>query len=112
VSSFRKPITGKRFASPTWNKGRKTEGADSPIQFTASVQPLTNKELVALPEGQRERARFKLYTSFQLLTVVRGDSGHAADQVQIESEWYEITQVGIWKNDVIPHYKAIASLLG
>ena len=113
MSSFRQPLTGKRFAAPTIVKGRKTaEGTESPLSFTASVQPLSPKELNALPEGERESAKFKLYTDFALRTVVTGDAGTNPDQVQINSEWYDVTGVDVWGNNVIPHYKVIVSKLG
>ena len=111
-SSFRQPLVGKRFASATWEDGQKTEGAETDINFTASVQPLRPNELQALPEGKRESATFRLYTDFALRTTVRGSGGTSADRVQINGEWYEIIAVDVWQNNVINHYKAIARLIG
>jgi len=110
MSSFRKTLTGKTFASGTWVKGIFTEGSATEFEFTASVQPLTPKELNALPEGERKLARFRLFTSYRLKTADDSDDKKSPDQVQIEGQWYTVTGIDIWQNKVIPHYKAIVSL--
>jgi hypothetical protein len=111
VSSFRTyTIDGKRFAAGSNDKGRYVPGADSDIQFTASVQPLSGHEKLTLPEGVREKSAYRLYTSFQLFTSREGDN-KKADRVTLFGETYEIIRVDVWQNKVIPHYKAIASLI-
>jgi len=111
MSSFRTYIlSGIRYAASTRVKGQVSPGATSSIEFTASVQPLTGKEKLALPEGVRENATYRLYTDYELKTA--DESGNKkADRVTIFSKTYEIIIVEIWQNKVIPHYKAIASLI-
>jgi hypothetical protein len=111
MSSFRvHTITGIRFATGTREKGRYVPGADSPIEFKASVQPLSGHEKLTLPEGIREKSAYRLYTSFQLYTS-QEDDDKKADRVTLFDDVYEIIRVDVWQNQVIPHYKAIASLI-
>lgn len=111
MSSFRTyTLDGKRFAASVNVKGRWTDGAEAAFQFTASVQPLKGNELLTLPEGLREKETYKLYTSTQLFTARENDD-KKPDKVQIFGKTFEIIKVEIWQNKVIPHYKAIASLI-
>ena len=111
MSSFRTyTITGKRYAASTNTKGRWVDGADSPISFKASVQPLRGNELLTLPEGQREKETYRLYTSFQLFTANESDK-KKPDRVTIFDKEFDIIKVDVWQNKVIPHYKAIESLI-
>lgn len=111
MSSFRVyTISGTRYGIGTWTKGKYTPGTSSSIQFTASVQPLSGREKLTLPEGVREKVEYKLYTDFQLLTVDEKTSKNA-DRVVLFGKTYEIVKVEIWQNKVIPHYKALASLI-
>lgn len=107
----RLPLIGKRFAAGTTEKGRYTEGSDSAINFTASVQPLRPNELAALPEGKRENAQFKLFTDFVLKTI-DAINKTSADRVEIDSEFYEVISVEKWGNNIIPYYKAVVGLIG
>ena len=107
-SSFRKALVVKRHAAGTWNKGRYTEGAQSDINITASVQPATPEEMNLLPEGRSISETFRLYTSTKLLPA-NSSAGINADIVIIDGENYEVLSCATWQNDVINHYKAIVS---
>lgn len=103
-------ITGKRKSASTNVDGRFTPGSQTDISFKASIQPLNGKELESLPEGRREKDTYNIYTDFQLRTV--DEEGNTnPDQVDIFGQSFEIIKVDTWKNNVIPHYKAIASLI-
>ena len=111
MSSFRTyTIAGKRYAASSFDKGRWTDGSESDISFKASVQPLKGNELLTLPEGYREKETYRLYTSFQLLTADEKNK-KIPDRVTIFGKKFDIIKVDIWQNKVIPHYKAIASLV-
>jgi hypothetical protein len=109
VSSFRTyTLDGKRFAASSNVKGRWTDGATTPFTFVASVQPLKGNELLVLPEGQREKETYKLYTTYQLRTADE-PAKKKPDKIQIFSKTFEVISVEPWQNKVIPHYKAIVS---
>jgi len=109
LGSFSQPLVGERFNGVgTWVKGEYTESASSPINFEASIQPTSQKDMLTLPEGRRDRETYRLYTDFELKTADEVSKVNA-DRVTIMGKIYEIIQVGIWRNNVIPHYKALAS---
>ena len=111
MSSFRVyTLSGTRYAAGSWTKGIYAPGTSSPIQFTASVQPLSGREKLTLPEGAREKAEYRLYTSFELQTL-NEKAVKSADRVTLFGKLYEIIRVEPWQNNIIPHYKAIASLI-
>ncbi len=111
MSSFRKyTIDAKRFAASSNVKGRWTDGTETPFTFAASVQPLKGNELLTLPEGQREKESYKLYTSTQLFTANESEK-KKPDKIQLFDKTFEVIIVEPWQNSVIPHYKAIVSLI-
>lgn len=111
TSSFRTyDIDGVRYDAGTMDKGRYVPGATSPITFSASVQPLSGAEKATLPEGIRERESYRLYTDFELHTSNEKEK-KKADRIVLFNKTFEIVRANIWQNKVIPHYKAIASLI-
>lgn len=110
-SSFRSyTLDGKRFGPDTNNKGRMVPGTETPFIFTASVQPLRGHELETLPENQRDRESYRLYTDFQLQTVDTTNKLRP-DRIQLFNKTFEVIRIDIWQNNVIPHYKAIMSVV-
>lgn len=109
MSMFRvHTITGTRYAASTVLKGQSTPGATSAIGFTSSVQPMSGKEKLSLPEGVREKTIYKLYTSFALRTASEKNKTKA-DRVTVFGDLFEVIKVDTWQNKVIPHYKALVS---
>lgn len=86
------------------------EGVDpQPFTIQASVQPLMGRELQALDEGRRQRAAVRLYTEFQLRPVADGKN---PDRLTLDGQDFEVISVEDWtKGGMIPHFKAVASLL-
>lgn len=111
MTGFRQALTGYRYnAADTFTKGIRTAASKSTISFTASVQPMGAKDMLALPEGRRDREAFRLYTDFELKTSDESTLVNA-DQVTVRGHLYEVISVEIWQNNVIPYYKAIVSRL-
>lgn len=110
TSSFRQSISGTRFDPDTNVKGRLVPGGSSPLNFTASVQPLSGDENLTLPESLRESQNYWLYTDTKLQTTDEKNKTKA-DQVTLFSKTFQIIRVEAWQNGVIPHYKALASLI-
>ncbi len=99
--------------------GRWTEASAAPFTIQGSVQPLKGREMEALPEGRRAGSVFKIYTDTKLRTV--DDKAQAnPDRITFRVpafdstaplRTYEVIQVFEWQNGIVPHYKAIVSLL-
>lgn len=101
-------LTGTRFAAGTrGNNGRYTKGATSPLSFTGNHQPLTDADLLLLPEGEREKKVRKIYTTFALRPAsVNGQT--SADHVVIDGETFEVFRVKTYNMGVLDHHKVIA----
>jgi hypothetical protein len=82
------------------------------IPATASVQPL-GKDVALVPEGRRDKAEFKFYSS----TEIYGVTTQNPDQVTVLKApftgiVYEVININDWQNNatfnIINHYKFIA----
>ena len=82
------------------------------IPATASVQPL-GKDVKLVPEGRRDAAEFKFYTS----TEIFGVTAQNPDQVTVLKApftgiVYEVIQINDWQNNanfnITNHYKFVA----
>jgi hypothetical protein len=115
----RRPISCLRPAGTYDAHGRWEEGAGKPFTIEASVQPIRPRDLLSLPEGRRASAAFRLYTDYRLRTV---DDKAAANPDRVTFRvpsydataplrTYEVIAVEEWQNGIVPHYKAIVSLL-
>lgn len=67
----------------------------STVNVLAAVQPLTGPELVRLPEGDRERAVFKVYSADEIRT---------RDEIAVSGVTYQLQNVEPWSG----HWKAVA----
>lgn len=99
--------------------GRWSESSSAPFTIQGSVQPLKGRELEALPEGRRAGSNFKIYTDTRLRTVddkAQKNPDRLTFRVPAHDSTaplltYEVIQVFEWQNGIVPHYKAIVSLL-
>ena len=89
-------------------KGIYQEPGTSDFAAKASLQPLRPEELVNLPEAQRNRKSYKVYTEVELKTAV--ENGAPADILIFSGTEYEIQGVEQWVTPGLdlPHYKSIA----
>lgn len=75
-----------------------------PKNFTASIQPLSGRQLASLPEGQSAEDTRVVYTTFELRT--RGPA-NAPDIVLYNDEQWRVYQVLPWEGlSGSPHYVA------
>lgn len=104
INPFRNySLTVKRKAGASFVSGRWTGGSESDIAIKCSVQPLSEKELVSLPEGRRTRENYRIFTDTELFTV----DAQNPDEVIYLGERYEVYTVGKWQNQIINHYTYI-----
>jgi len=105
---FRRAITGSRKANGAFVEGMLVEGAETPFTFYGSIQPLSGKDMLSLPEGRRDRETYLIYTSTELMSV-DVDGAQNPDIVIINGNDFEVIQVEAWQNGIYNHYKAVAS---
>lgn len=102
---FRRSLTGYRVTPGQYVDGIWQDGTESEITVTASVQPTSNDDVEALPEGRRQARNYTLITDDDL----RGLTDANPDQVEIEGERYEVSAIQLWANGIIPHKRAVVT---
>ena len=70
-----------------------------------SIQPLSGKELLLLPEGERTRRYVKGYTATELKTASHAES-RMADRVADGDVEYEVQNIETW-GSALSHFKVI-----
>lgn len=92
--------TFTRTAKGSFTNGRYTKGATSNFSAIASIQPVTGRELQALPEAYHEKEVKIVFTKTAL------QAGTHPDQVTIDSVLYEVFKVEKWDAFGDTHYRA------
>jgi len=75
--------------------GELIEGTETDFEVVGSLQPMTDRELLALPEGQRTRATWKLYVSEPAESLRTVDQGAetVADKVDVDGVLMSVLKV-------------------
>ena len=68
-------------------------------KLRGSVQPAKGDDLKLLPEGRREEATVSVYTR---------DDIRNGDLLTIRGDVYEVLNVQVWDNNILPHRQALA----
>jgi hypothetical protein len=102
--AFRKPQTIKRKAVGAYVDGVWIDGATSQFTISASVQPLSDQDLVNLPSGRRESDIVKMYCADNLLEG-GATIGQEPDILVWLGKDYEITSKSVRQMGVLPHYR-------
>ena len=97
-------VTRRRFASGSrGSDGRWTKGAATDTSISMGVQPLSDRELQRLPEGERQSQQLKGYTAADVRTVDdRASPQVDADQIIVDSVVYEVRDV-VEQTSLLPH---------
>lgn len=104
ITSFNNgPFTVTRTAAPTYDKGRQVKGAGTTFDVDGCIQPLTDRELLILPEGKRTKETRKLYTDAVLYPV----GSAPGDRVSVDGEMFEVYSKSGYPGSDIPHYKYV-----
>lgn len=96
IDAFSEEVIVTRANTPSTTKGRKTdEGAKETFTASGSFQPMTQKELMRLPEGQRNSGRSKFYSACELLTVELSTC-NTPDELEVNGVAYQVDKVDDW----------------
>lgn len=76
------------------------------MQVVGSLQPLTAKEALLLPESERNRESFNLFTEIELFPASE-DGLRVADIVSVEGEDFLVRSVVRWRNVDLPYFKSL-----
>lgn len=99
IDSFAEDVTVIRHGSGAWSGPEYTEGSETELDIRMSVQPLTGKELMNLPEAQRTKRMIKGYTDTELMTANEATK-QKADTVIYNNTTFEVQTVERWRGDM------------
>lgn len=113
MSVFNPSLTGKvslivrRYTKGTRAKnGSYIPGGSTTFNIIANHQPLTDEEMLLLPEAKRQKQVRKVYTASELKPVdVENDI--KADEINIDGSEYVVFKVQNYNMGVLDHFKAI-----
>ncbi len=96
IENFSETVTVNRESAGTYSSGVYVPGSSSLFAIQMSVQPLSGKELLNLPEAQRTRRQIKGYTATELFTASEALS-QKADIVSYDDSTFEVQDVEQWE---------------
>jgi hypothetical protein len=95
---FTQAVTVNRVAPGSYVDGLWVDGANSATAISAAVQPLSDRDRQALPEGIRTMELLKLYTTFQLRTADE-KAGLSADDIVFQGDTYKVVALTNWTSN-------------
>ena len=91
--------TVTREATGSYVAGRWNAGVSSTFPVDACIQPVTGKDLQALPEGFHASNSKVMFSKVELKTVSE-DPKMSADLVTVKGEDYQVLQVQDWERSL------------
>jgi hypothetical protein len=104
IGIFRRPYTIRRRGEQKLVKGYAVSG-DSEFTAMLNIQPLSAKELLALPEGERTVGRVKSFGADALLSADE-HSRTPGDLLYYSGKWYECKSCVHWTHTPLAHYES------
>lgn len=95
-----------RAGTVIWKEGKPVEDKKSTYKMTGNVQPVQGRDLLLVPEAQRTKENFYVWTEQNELTpklndhVIREGVWY---QVQNIENWGSYTKIRMTREDVGPH---------
>ena len=103
------PIDLIRKTAGSYVDGEWVEGAETTVTIDVNIQPLKPSELLILPEADRSRQWWKVYSASEIRMDKQGASGWAADEFIYQGDRYKVMKVENYSMGVLNHYRALAA---
>nr|BFD67492.1 hypothetical protein HAGR004_25140 [Bdellovibrio sp. HAGR004] len=101
VYSVRRPVTNGYYLEGVYQPS-----AIETVQVIGSLQPLSPKESLLLPENDRNRESYNLFTDVEL-SPASEDGLRVADLVEVNGKLFQVRSVEAWRNVDIPYFKSL-----
>lgn len=101
------PLTVYRIGLGSWVDGKWVEGSETEVEIEVNIQPFKNHELMMLPESERSRKWYKLYSADEIRTLNEGENG--SDEFIFEGERYRVMSTRRFSMGTLDHWKATAA---
>lgn len=103
------PIVVNRKTQGSYIDGDWVEGADNLVTIKVNIQPAKDSEILIMPESERTREWYKLYSADEIRTLKEGDSGWPADEFMFDGDNYRVMKVRNYSMGTLDHFKAFAA---
>lgn len=103
------PIDLIRKTAGSYVDGEWVEGAETTVTIDVNIQPLKEAELLLLPEADRGRQWWKVYSASEIRMDKQGTSGWAADEFVYQGDRYKVMKVENYSMGILNHYRALAA---
>lgn len=91
------------------NDGFWVTSPDTVIAVEANVQPMSDTDLMLLPESERTKEWIKIYSAEQVREAKEGPSGWEADFVVWEGDVYRVMKSRHYVMGILDHWRAMAA---
>lgn len=100
------PLTIYRRSLGSYVEGEWIEGTTVEVPVQVNIQPLKGYEILQLPESERTRVWWKLYSADVLRTAKEGS--HDADEFIFKGDRYKVMKLDDWTSamGILEHTKA------
>ena len=103
------PLDLLRKTAGSYVDGEWVEGAETSVSVEVNIQPLKEAELMLLPEADRGKQWWKVYSASEIRMDKQGSSGWAADEFVYQGDRYKVMKVENYAMSILDHYKALAA---
>ncbi len=109
LKAFARPYTVTRPAGDWTSDGlwKRLTGSDVTLHIMASIQPLNGREIMLLPDGERDRETVKVYTDTALV-IADQEAQQKGDQIAYNGGVYEVMVKSNWTETRLAHFKYLA----
>lgn len=101
IYSVKRPVTNGYYLEGVYQPS-----ATETVEVVGSLQPLSPKEALLLPENERNRESFNLFTEVELFPASE-DGLRVADLVVVNGEDFQVRSTEAWRNVDLPYFKSI-----
>lgn len=102
------PLTIKRAGQGEFVRGRWVAGEAEEVEIQANVQPYTMSKLMQLPDVDRTKEWYSVFSAELIRDSLEGDGGYDADRFDWQGNTYVVTRVRNFSMGVLDHYEAQA----
>ena len=85
------------------------EGTETTVPTEVNIQPLKDSEILLLPESERTKEWYKLYSAEELRTAKEGTGGNGADEFIFNGDRYRVMKARRYQMGILDHWKCLAA---
>jgi hypothetical protein len=102
---FKRDVDVIRTLPGYYQKGKWVNGEKKNFTIRANVQPTPAEVMEILPEGERTKSSYTLFTNTELFTVIENSNNY--DRVLLDGTEFFVAKKEIWRNTILAHYEII-----